>query len=219
MVKVFVWGMIISALGTLPLGSLNVISMQLSVAEGYRNAILFALGVAIIEIIYVRVSLVGMEWVQRQKKVFKWLEWIALLIVTMLAVGSFMAAMKPKGASNVIISNHMQRFLFGVVMSAINPVQIPFWFGWSTVLFSKKILLPRNSYYNAYIIGIGIGTLLGHSVFIYGGQVFIHKLNENVNLVNYALGAVFAFTAIVQLVKIIRRKGVSDAIEKTTIIH
>ena len=71
-VKVFFWGMIVSFLGSLPLGTLNVAAMQISVQESVQNAILFALGSLSVEMIYVRVSLVGINWVRKQKKLFRW---------------------------------------------------------------------------------------------------------------------------------------------------
>ena len=206
--------MLISALGTLPLGTLNIIAMQLSVAEGYIKACYFAVGVALVEIIYVRISLVGMDWVRKRKNLFKWLDWIAVLVVAALAMASFIAASKPQATHNAIISNQMNRFLFGLMLSAINPVQIPFWFGWSTVLFTKKVLESNPKHYNFYIIGIGLGTLIGHSVFIFAGQLFAKTLESNANIVNYVIGGVFTITAIIQLVKILRHKGMADSLKE-----
>ena len=114
----------------------------------------------------------------------------------------------------------MHRFWLGVSMSAINPVQIPFWFGWSTVLVTKGILLPRTSHYNFYIIGIGIGTLIGNAVFIFGGRLIVDELNANQNVMNWIIGSVFTLTAIILFIKMIRRKKqpvkiVSEKSEKT----
>jgi threonine/homoserine/homoserine lactone efflux protein len=214
LVKIFFVGMFISALGTLPLGTLNIISMQLSVAEGYWKACYFAVGVALVEIVYVRISLVGMDWVRKRKNLFKWLDWIAVLVVAGLAIASFIAASRPHASHNAIISNHMNRFLFGLMLSAVNPVQIPFWFGWSTVLFSKKVLEANNKHYNFYIIGIGLGTIIGHSVFIFSGQLFAKTLEKHANIVNYVIGGVFTITAIIQIVKIVRHKGIADSLEE-----
>ncbi|HSB94394.1 MAG TPA: hypothetical protein VLC28_14825, partial [Flavitalea sp.] len=63
--RVFVSGMFISFLGTLPLGTLNISAMQISVSDGIRPALLFAVGALLVEIIYVRISLVAMNWVTR----------------------------------------------------------------------------------------------------------------------------------------------------------
>ncbi len=202
LVKVFFWGLIVSFLGSLPLGTLNVAAMQISVQESVQNAILFAFGSLSVEMIYVRVSLVGINWVRKQKKLFRWMEWLTVVIVLALAIGSFAAAMKPHHAKNVILNNNINRYVLGVMLSAINPMQIPFWFGWSTVLFTKNILQPKNSFYNIYIVGIGLGTLMGNCVFIFGGKWIVQKLNGNQNLINWIIGGIFAVTAVIFLIKI-----------------
>jgi threonine/homoserine/homoserine lactone efflux protein len=211
LVKVFFWGMLVSFLGSLPLGTLNVAAMQISVQESIQNAIYFSLGSLSTEMIYVRISLVGINWIRKQKVLFKWMEWIALAIVLALAVGSFIAATNEHHAKNVMLNNNMNRFLLGFLLSAISPMQIPFWFGWSTVLFSKDILQPKNSYYNFYILGIGLGTLLGNCVFIFGGKYIVEKLNANQNILNWVIGGIFALTAIIMFIRILVHK---DAVQK-----
>jgi threonine/homoserine/homoserine lactone efflux protein len=214
LIKIFGWGLLISFLGSLPLGTLNVAAMQIGLQESITNAIYFSLGSLLVEMIYVRISLVGIDWVRKQKKLMQVMEWITLGIIVALAVGSFVAAMKESPeAKNVFLSNNMHRFLLGAFMCAINPVQIPFWFGWSTVLFTKKVLEPVNSQYNSYIVGIGIGTLAGNCVFIFGGQWVASRISNSQQYINWFIGGVFTLTAIIQLWKLLRKK---DAIHKFT---
>jgi threonine/homoserine/homoserine lactone efflux protein len=215
LIKVFFWGMMVSFLGSLPLGTLNVAAMQISVQESVHNAILFSLGSLTVEMIYVRISLVGINWVRRQKKLFRYMEWITVAIVLALAIGSFAAAMKPHAAKNVVLNNNINRYALGAMLSAINPVQIPFWFGWSTVLFTKNILAPKNSFYNLYIVGIGIGTLLGNFVFIFGGKWIVTMLNGNQNLLNWIIGGIFSVTAIIFLIKILTHKDRLKKLQET----
>lgn len=213
LVRIFFTGMLVSFLGSLPLGTLNVAAMQISVTDGIRQALLFSFGSLLVEIVYVRLSLVAMDWIRKQEKIFRILEWVTLLIVAALAVSSFYAASHPAVKENVILSSTLPRFWLGVTMCAVNPVQIPFWFGWSTVLFTKKILLPRLDHYNTYIVGIGLGTLFGNCVFILGGQLAAQKLNENQNVLNWVIGGIFAITAIIQLWKILAKKDAVHNIE------
>ena len=219
LLKIFFWGLMVSFLGSLPLGTLNVAAMQISVQENVQNAILFSLGSLSVEMIYVRISLVGINWIRKQKKLFRWMEWIALAIVVALAIGSFIAAGKPQHAKNVMLDNNINRYLLGAMLSAINPVQIPFWFGWSTVLFTKGILLPKNSFYNIYIIGIGLGTLVGNCVFIFGGKWIVQKLNGNQSLMNWIIGGIFAVTAIIFFIKILIHKDAAKKLEDTAPLH
>lgn len=207
-IEVFCWGLLISFLGSLPLGTLNIAAMQIGIQESILHAMYFSFGSLLVEMIYVRVSLVGIDWVRKQAKLMKIMEWITLFIIIALAVGSFVAAATDGVAEkNVMLNNNMNRFVLGMMMCAINPVQIPFWFGWSAMLFSKKILQPVSSHYNSYIIGIGLGTLLGNAVFIFGGRWVVSKISGSAAYINWFVGAVFAITAVIQLFKLVIKKN------------
>lgn len=211
--KIFFTGMFISFLGSLPLGTLNVAAMQISISDGISPAIWFSLGSLTAEMVYVRLSLFAMDWVRRQQWLFRILEWVTLAIVIALAISSFYAAASPDVEKNVILSSTLHRFMLGLMMSALNPIQIPFWFGWSTVLFTKKILLPKHSHYNMYILGIGIGTLMGNCLFIFGGQAIGSSVNNNQSVINWVIGGIFAATALFQIWKMATKKSVKDRIE------
>jgi threonine/homoserine/homoserine lactone efflux protein len=198
LLKIFFIGMLISFLGSLPLATMNVAAMQISISDGVVSAMLFSLGSLTVEMIYVRISVVAISWIQRQKKLFTILEYATLLIVLALAASSFYAALHPGEQKNVILSSTLPKFLLGVVMCALSPGQIPFWLGWSTVLFTKKILLPRNDNYNAYILGIGIGTFTGNCLFIFGGKLIAEKISRNQDILSWVIGGIFLATAILQ---------------------
>jgi threonine/homoserine/homoserine lactone efflux protein len=212
LIKIFCWGLMISFLGSLPLGTLNIAAMQIGIQESITDAIYFSFGSLLVEMIYVRISLVGIDWVRKQDKLMKAMEWVTLFIIIALAVGSFIAAAKGNGETkNVLLQNNMHRFLLGMLMCAINPVQIPFWFGWSTVLFTKKILEPKKDQYNSYIVGIGLGTLAGNCVFIFGGRWMVQRIANSQQYLNWVIGGIFAITAIIQLIKMLLHK---DAVSK-----
>jgi threonine/homoserine/homoserine lactone efflux protein len=213
LLRIFLTGMFISFLGSLPLGTLNIAAMQISISDGIAPALKFATGSLVAEMVYVRLSLIAMDWVRKQQRLFHILEWVTFAIVLALAISSFYAALHPSVHKNVILSSTLHRFFLGLFMSALNPIQIPFWFGWSTVLFTKKILQPLNSHYNVYIIGIGLGTLMGNCVFIFGGKLIAQRFNSNQHLVNWIIGGIFAITALIQLYKILTKKDVQHRIE------
>ena len=206
----------ISFLGSLPLGTLNVAAMEIGITESIQRAMLFSFGSLLVEMIYVRISLIGIDWIRKQEKLMKIMEWVTLGIVLALAAGSFYAATKTGVAGtavekNKLLDNNMNRFLLGCIGCAINPVVIIFWFGWSTVLFTKKVLLPFNSHYNSYIVGIGLGTLAGNCVFIFGGKYLYSKISGAQQYMHWVIGGIFALTALIQLYKIISHK---DAVSK-----
>ncbi len=207
---VFFWGLLISFIGSLPLGSLNIAAMQIGIQENVTQAIYFSLGSLLIEMIYVRISLIGIDWMRKQARLMNALQWITIAVITALAVGSFIAAAKSSATGemekNALLEMDLPRFLLGIIMSAINPVQIPFWFGWSMVLFDKKILAPKQAQYNTYIIGIGLGTLAGNAVFIFGGKWLTDRIQNSGQYINWIIGSFFALTAIIQLIRLLTKK-------------
>lgn len=66
--------------------------------------------------------------------------------------------------------------------------------------------MPRSSHYNSYIIGIGAGTFAGNCLFIFGGRIVAEKLNNNQSILSWVIGGVFALTAVIQLIRIFRKK-------------
>ena len=211
--KIFFVGLLISFLGSLPLGTLNIAAMQISINDGVLQALQFSLGSLLAEMIYVRLSLVAMDWVRKKEFLFKMLEWITLAIVIVLAISSFYAAMNPSVKENVFLGSALPKILLGFSMSAVSPAQIPFWFGWSTVLLSKKILLPVNKHYNLYITGIGLGTLIGNCLFIFGGRLVAGKLQNNHHIINWVIGGIFLITAIIQVWKMTKKKSAVHQLE------
>jgi threonine/homoserine/homoserine lactone efflux protein len=206
MFRLFVTGLFISFLGALPMGTLNISSMQIAITDGYYPAVLFALGALLVEMIYVRMTLVAMDWFRAHKKLLQVMEWLTLVIILILAASSFYTAMHPTLKANPILSNSIHRFWLGAGLSAINPLQIPFWFGWSTVLTGKGILVREGFNYVYYILGIGIGTFIGFTVFIFGGKLLVDRLDAQQNLIQWILGGIFLITGIIQAVRMLRRK-------------
>ena len=186
--------------------------MQIGIQESISHALMFSIGSLFIEMVYVRISLLAINWVRKQEKLMRIMEWITLAIIVALAVGSFIAALKEDtGAKNVMLQNNMNRVLLGMFMCAINPVQIPFWFGWSTVLFTRKILQPVRIQYNIYIIGIGLGTLMGNCIFIFGGKWLVERIHNSEQYLNWVIGGIFTITALIQIYKMVKK---TDAVEQ-----
>jgi threonine/homoserine/homoserine lactone efflux protein len=209
--RLFFMGLFISFLGTLPFGTLNVMAARLAAEAGIGPAVWFSIGALLVEMIYVRLSLVAMDWVRKKRSLFRGLEWVMIAVILILALASFRTALQPAGpySMNIGLGFHygpIWCLLLGIGLSAINPLQIPFWFGWSTVLAAKGVLRPSPGYYNGYIIGIGLGTFAGNAVFIFGGRLLIRSLQVNGHIVDWVTGGIFAITGLILLWKALFRK-------------
>ena len=209
-------GLLISFLGSLPLGTLNITAMQIAIQETIRRALQYALGVAIIELCYVRLSLKGIDWILANQQVFYYMEWATVVLFLILGISSLLAARKKSGEQKPIqLNNRMHRFWLGVSMSAINPVQIPFWFLWSSYLFSTNLLKSDSLHFNVYTVGIGVGTVSGLLLFIFGGRWLVKRINASQRIINLLVAAVFLVSACIQLIRILN-KPMQERLQPTT---
>jgi hypothetical protein len=130
--------MLISFLGSLPLATMNVAAMQIAISDTIFSAMLFSLGSLTVEIIYVRLSLVAIQWIQKQKKLFLVLEYVTLFIVLALAASSFYSAMHPEVKKNVVLSSTLPKFVLGVCYVRRKPRADSFLAGMEHCFFSPR---------------------------------------------------------------------------------
>lgn len=202
----YVWlaGMGISFLGQLPLGNMNLTATQLSVQENFRNAWKYGIGIVLIEIIYLRMALTGMDWVVQHQELFRLLGWITVIAFIGLGFLAFwMAQKEDRPQKGLLLKNNLDRFLLGIVVSALNPVQIPFWFLWSTQLLEANILYPTNLQFNLFTMGAGIGSLGGLALYIHGGKWIVERLKTSNRGLNVFMGLVFMLVGLYQLYRML----------------
>jgi len=204
LVRILSWGFVISFLGSLPLGTMNIAITHISISLGAGAAWRYAVGSMLVEIIIVRLVLATMGRLVQNQRIFRLLQLFTTALLLVMAMGSFVAAYKMTGFSGSVPKLFLSYpFWTGVLLSVSNPLHIPFWLGWSTVLMNKKILVASAVSFNHYIIGIGSGTMLGFAVFIYGGSYMIERIAHHQGLLNITIGVVLLITAFMQIRKMV----------------
>lgn len=206
-------GLFVSFVGALPLGTTNLAAAQIAITGGVQEALFFSAGLVAADVFYIYLTLLAMQWIQRQKKLFKALEWLTLLIVFSLAASNFYAALHPAAQKNVILDNSLPRFWLGLFLNGLNPLQIPFWFGWSSVLFTKKILRPQWSHYHLFVGGASVGFAAALLLFVFGGRLVADRISNNQSIVFYVIGSIFLITGLVQIWKMAKRKDAVHQLE------
>jgi threonine/homoserine/homoserine lactone efflux protein len=204
--KVFFAGLVVSFLGSLPLGTTNVMVMQLSVERGMVPALFFSIGSLTVELIYVRLSLFAVDWLHRRRRIMHYLNLVTLLILILLTYESFHAALHPAAISPISLTKALPPLLFGMFLCAISTGQIPFWLGWSTILMERKILSPNGGTYWNYLFGIGLGTLLANGIFIYGGRLAGEGFQQDPSLLHWIIGIFYLLTAVWQAWRVFLKK-------------
>jgi len=199
-VTTFFTAFLISFLGQLPLGNTSLTATQIRVQEGLKSAILYMWGVAIVEMIYLRIALTGMDWIFQHPIIFKSIGWITVVFFCVLGIVSIKSAYQQQTEKKgILINNQLNRFILGLWLCALNPAQIPFWFLWTSYALEWKILHSNTVAYNVFTVGAGLGTIGGLLVYIYGGNYLITQKNVSNRKLNLIMGIIFLIAGIAQL--------------------
>ncbi|MFN0030617.1 MAG: LysE family transporter [Flavobacteriales bacterium] len=192
--NIFLKGMLISIIGSLPLGSLNITAFQFA-ADSVVAALVFAIGAVFAELMIVRIMLMGSGWLHRKNTWITYLTPVAVVILLSLATYSFYQSQShhlfhPQASIGTIAS-----FVLGITLSACNPLQIPFWLGWNEVVFFRHATTVKQNR-TRYIAGIGVGTFIVFAVFILTGNFFSHYFQAIQVYTSYGLGIVYTLLAL-----------------------
>ncbi len=201
--KIFFGGMLISFVASLSPSTINITATHIAVHNGNFSAALFSFGCITIETICLCIALAAMNWIRKREQLFRLLEYITIIMIFLLAFSSFVAAFEMKTFGEGIFTGyHIHPYLLGLLINTLNPMHIPFWLGWTTVLMEKDILTPGKKNYLLYVTGITIGTVAGFAGFIYGGNLVVQQFSSNQNIINWIVGMALLITALIHLYKL-----------------
>jgi threonine/homoserine/homoserine lactone efflux protein len=209
MIYVLFLGFLVSFLGQLPLGNMSFTATQIGLQENIRNAWRYSIGVALVEMVYLRIALTGMNWIVEHRVWFIALGWITVAMFLVLGILAFRTANRQQGEKKaLVLNNKLDRFLLGIMMSALNPVQIPFWFLWTSTFIQTKVLPVDPFDFNLFTVGAGSGTLAGLAVYIHGGNWLVTRMNTSTKTLNKVMGIIFIITALIQLYRMLYTKWI-----------
>jgi len=198
-------GLIISLLGQLPLGTISMTATQIAVQENFPNAWKYSAGIALIEMLYLRLVLSCMQWIISHQLIFMIFNWITIALFAALGIVSLIAARKQEKEKKALLLNYpLNRFLLGLSMSALNPAQIPFWFIWTGYFVNQGLLKSGFAEFNLFTLGSGVGTLGGLIIYMYGGNWLVKKMNTSNRTLNKLMGIIFIIAAFAQLYRVLR---------------
>ncbi len=192
--KLFGAGLLISFLGALPLGSLNITAFDISASQNVQNALLFSFAAILVELIYVKLTLWGSQRITLDGKWTYIALSLAILLLLYMGVSSFMSVTdygNIESTKGAFFPKMTSPILLGLLLSALNPLQIPFWMTWNKVLESKGILKHKTTSIITYMSGIGFGTLTGLLIFIFAGKLIVANYAEYAQITSFSIGLIY----------------------------
>lgn len=167
-------GFIVSFIGSVPLGYLNVIGYHLY-HKGGRDVLLpYLSGVMIIEGIVIYTTLVFAQRLASNVQLMRWIKIFSILFMLGLAIyfhySSGNSAL-PADTSNRY--DGFSPFVKGILFSAVNVMQLPFWTAWNLYVVNEGYITTTRK--PAYVTGSLLGTFSGMLVFILALAVLAAK--------------------------------------------
>jgi threonine/homoserine/homoserine lactone efflux protein len=206
--QAILYGSVISFAGTLPPGNINVWVMNVAATVNIRKALQFAIGVSVVEVIYLILTLLLLRGVTANPALTFWFRVITavfLLILSLQALRSYSKNVKPIAAATPQKISTQNQFLTGVLLSAMNPLQILFWTGWIAWMVASGILKSNTSWYYLFSIGSGIGTLCALLLYTFVGFRMSGYFSKNGKNISLFMSAFFLLLALMQIRQLIIR--------------
>ena len=156
------FGFLVSFLGSLPLGYLNIIGVEVYTNYFLESLIFYLIGVLCIEAVVIYFTIVFANQLITNKKWMKNIDFFAVVFLVGLSFLFFKGA-SPSIQQSDYIKDYIQysTFVIGMVLCAFNFLQIPFWVGWNLFLLNANRIDLQGTLKLYYILGTLVGTFFG----------------------------------------------------------
>jgi threonine/homoserine/homoserine lactone efflux protein len=175
-------GFLVSFIGSVPLGYLNLIGFEIYSKSGIYSLIYYLIGIAFIEVFVIYFTLIFAKKMLQNKKVLKWIEIFSIVFLLILACTFFLK--NENNNQNLLVKYiSYSPFFIGIILSSLNFIQIPFWIGWNLYLVNEKYITVDNNLKIIYIIGTLLGTFFGMLCFV----LFLNFVDANIDTNKFSI--------------------------------
>lgn len=196
-------GFLVSFIGSIPLGYLNVVGFQVYEKLDLTPTMLYLLGVIIIEFFVIYFTLIFAKRLAENKRLTMYIEGFSILFMFLLAYVFYSSA---NAKSEFSTTFNYAPFLLGIVLSCLNFIQIPFWTGWNLWLLNGKYIEISGVRKYGYLLGTIAGTFCGMLTLILTLHYFASNLDFlSKYLMKIIIPTVFLGLGMFQLFKFFRK--------------
>lgn len=215
--KPILLGFLISLMGAMPLGYINLICLQVLLEQGSWAAISLIAGIIVIEFfVLIIVSRIA-KWLVGQKKIVLFIDVFTIVFFLVIATYFFINIGNSKNFSLGTLQLATYPFLLGITLNTFNFIQWPYWSGIYVFLFREQKLNQDAKSQNKFVFGALIGTMAGMLLFASTGKfILVENKIEIGKYLNVTFAFLFLFLGIAQGAKLIlkHRKSISYNIKK-----
>lgn len=198
-------GFLISFIGSIPLGYLNLFGYQIYSTSNFNQLSLYLFGVLIVEAIVIYTTLKFSTKISMNPK---WKNYISIFSFIFLLVIAFLTYTSSSNDTNSLEKYNSylsySALISGIILSSINFAQIPFWMSWNLYLTNENYIISKGKLGLVYVLGTVIGTYFGMLAIIFSIEAAKDKNLISPTFFSKYIWVIFLVLAIFQLFQIVR---------------
>ncbi|MEM8939954.1 MAG: LysE family transporter [Bacteroidota bacterium] len=157
-IQTLIVAFVISYIGSIPPGTINVSVMQLSILKKHRAALFFSFAACITEFVYAGITVQFHIFLNNNPTIAIYFRIITSLALIVLGLwNSFSKATSSSIKVDTKVTGR-HGFLKGLLLGLLNPMTIPFWLAITTYLENDGLVKVTELGYWVYLIGLTLGT-------------------------------------------------------------
>ena len=154
-------GFLVSFIGSIPLGYLNVVGYEIYKRNGLNQTILYLLGVIFIEFFVIYFTLIFAKRLISNLKLIRFIEGFSVVFMFVLAYIFYSSGNSVQENKTVFLTISQCFFYVGIFLSCTNFIQIPFWLSWNLYLLNGNYIEVSKYRKYFYVFGTVTGTFFG----------------------------------------------------------
>ncbi len=197
----FFVALILSFLGSLPIGLITLTITQKTIEKGKQSGLLIALGATVMEFGYTYLALNSLDLLKQNIEIGNYIKIFAIVMFTLLGVYYFFKKSIPKLKQTS--DYHYFDFLRGVIVGLMNMLIFPFWIFIGIWLKSNGMFFEDQSYILTFSFGATIGAFLAFLTYIWLSGMIEKKIETINQYTNKVVGVLFFGLGIFQLIDLL----------------
>jgi threonine/homoserine/homoserine lactone efflux protein len=201
-------GTVISLLGTLLPGLLNMTAARISLRDGRKRAVIYCLGAVTVIFFQMYIAVSFVKFINQNPDIIDMLQEVGIAIFGLLTIYFLFIAKKPitkQEEEAVSIKSKTGRYFLGVLLSALNFFPIPFYVFISITLGTYGYFDFTDPLFVALFV---LGGVLGSFAMLYLYVVFFKNFKDNLGFItrniNYIIGGVTGLVAVITLIRLLK---------------
>jgi len=201
----FFAGLIVTLVGVIPPGLLNMTTAKISLKEGHSRAIVFSSGVSTTVLVQTYIAVLFARYLSNHPDIIDILQRVAMVIFLFISIYYlFIAKEKTQPSTEINNNSKKNRFFFGMFLSSLNMFAIPFHAYMTITLASLNLMEFEKTNIISYVVGAATGTFIMLYIYIFFFDRIKNQKLTSQKSMNLFIGIITGAVALITLINVIK---------------